>query len=83
MFILVDQIVHLLLEGVDNQVKLITLVNKLTNRGQTCSEFNLLTVELRSLLVTVSHGLDHSLVNVNQVTIFLGALILQNVDFIL
>ena len=81
--ILVNQIIHLFLKRVDNQIELVTLVNELSNRGESCSELDLLAVKLRSELVTSGVLLDLLLTDVNEVMVLLSALVLQDVNFIL
>ena len=83
MLILVYQIIHLFLKRVDNQIELITLVDKLSNRGESRTELDLLAVQLRSELIASGVLLDLLLTDVNEVMVLLSALILQDVNFIL
>ena len=83
MLILVNQIIHLFLKRVDNQIELVTLVNELSNRRESCTELDLLAVKLRSELVTSGVLLDLLLTDVDEVMVFLSALVLQDVNFIL
>ena len=83
MLVLIDQVIHFLLERIDDQIELVTLVDQLANRGQSGSELELLTVELGSELVTHGHGLDLLLMDINQVVVLFSTLILQDVDFVL
>ena len=83
MFILIDQVIHLLLERVDDQVKLVSLIDQLSNGGESSAELDLFTVELRSVLVTHRHGLDHLLMNVDQFFVFLLTFVLEDIDFVL
>ena len=81
--ILVDQVVHLFLQRIDDQVEFVSLVDQLANCGESRSELQFLAIELRSQFVTHCVGLDLLLVDVDQVVVFLGTFILQDVDFVL
>ena len=81
--ILINQIIHLFLKRVDNQIELVTLVNELSNRRESRTELDLLAVKLRSELVTSGVLLDLLLTDVDEVMVFLSALVLQDVNFIL
>lgn len=81
--ILVDEIVHLLLERVDDQVELVTLVDQLANRGELRAELELLAIQFGAELVTLGHSLGLLLQDIDQVAVFLSALVLQDVDFVL
>ena len=83
MLILVNQIIHLFLERVDNQIEFVTLVNELSNRRESSTELDLLAVKLRSELVTSGVLLDLFLTDVNEVMVLLSTLVLQDVNFIL
>ena len=59
------------------------MVNELSNRRESRTELDLLAVKLRSELVTSGVLLDLLLTDVDEVMVFLSALVLQDVNFIL
>ena len=83
MLILVDQVVHLLLQRVDDQVQLVTLIDQLADGGELLTELELFAIQIRLELVTSRHSLDLLLVDVDQVSVLLGAVVLENVNFVL
>ena len=81
--VLIDEVVHFFLERVNDQVQLVTLIDQLADRRELLAEFELLTVEFGAELVALGHGLRLLLQDINQIAVLLGALVLQDVDFIL
>mmetsp|Transcript_39515 Transcript_39515/g.51732 ORF Transcript_39515/g.51732 Transcript_39515/m.51732 type:complete len:229 (+) Transcript_39515:831-1517(+) len=81
--VLVNQVVHFLLQRVNDQVQLVALVDQLPDRGELPTEFKLFAVGLGAVLVTLSVGLRLLLHDVDEVAVLLRAFELQNVDFVL
>lgn len=83
MLVLVDEVVHLFLERVNDQVELVSLVDQLSNCGELLTELELFAVQLRPVLVSHGHCLHLLLVDVDQVSVLLRTLVLQDVHFVL
>jgi hypothetical protein len=83
MLILIDQVIHLILKGVDDQVQLVSMVDQLADGGQLLSEFKVSSVQLGSVLVTKTHLSILPLSNVCELSLLLLTFVLQNVELVL
>ena len=83
LLILVDEVVHVLLQGVDDQVQFIALVDQLTNGAELLTELELVLVQAVSQLVSLVNFPRLLVLDVYEGTILLSAFSSQDVNLIL
>ena len=83
LLILVDEVVHVFLQGVDDQVQLVTLVDQLTDGAELLAELELVLVQAVSQLVSLVNFPCLLVLDVDESTVFLGTLGSQDIDLIL
>lgn len=83
LFILVNQVVHLLLQRVYDQVQLVGLVDLLADDRLLLTELVLLFVQLSAVGVTVVSRFLHVVLHFNQRAILFSRLDSQDLDFVL
>jgi len=83
MLILIDQIIHLILERVDNQVEFVSLINQLSNCVKLLAKGEVFTIQICPVVIPCTHLLVTLLLYVCELSLFFLRLCLQDIKLIL